>query len=167
MKSTFETPLTHTIGVTLAIPYVRFSTAKQEAGSSRDRQHELIRAMADQNGWTLGAPVEDLGRSAWKGDHIRRGALGKWTEAVKRGDVEPGTILVVEKIDRLSRQGFDVLNDWMREVIGHGIRIATVEDGKVYDAETRRDLGGYINRLLKAEGAFEYVDNMRGRVTCP
>lgn len=164
MISTFDPVFGHTIGMPLAIPYVRYSTPKQEAGSSRDRQHELITAMAKQHGWTLGRPVEDLGRSAWKGDHIRRGKLGRWSDAIRRGEVPAGTILVVEKIDRLSRQGFDVLNDWMREMISHGIRIATVEDGKVYDAETRRDLGSYINRLLKAEGAYEYVDTMRGRV---
>lgn len=153
----------HKIGMT-ALPYIRFSTPKQERGASRERQHELTMGMIATRGWTPGPPIEDLGRSAWKGEHIRTGALGRFSEKVRCGDIPPGTILVVEKIDRLSRQGFDVLNDWMREMIGHGLLIATVEDGKVYDADNLRDLGSYINRLLKAEGAFEYVSTMRARV---
>lgn len=164
--STYGDRLQHTIGMTptLAIPYIRFSHSGQESGSSRDRQREIISENITRMGWTALPPVEDLGKSAYHGDHLRS-ELGKLTDRVVAGDFAPGTVVCAEKIDRLSRQGYDALTDWMKTIIRAGLVIYTCDDGKIYDAgNISRGLDSMMGRMMKAEAAREYVDNMVGRV---
>lgn len=163
--SLFDVRLRHTIGMQPAIPYIRYSDPKQERGSSRQRQRDLIAEECARHGWQMGEPVEDLGRSAWHGDHLRSGQLGALTRRILNGEIAAGTIIVAEKIDRLSRQGYDALNEWMKSVTRAGARVFTVDDGKLYDAtNVTRGMESQMLRLMKAEAARDYVENMRGRV---
>lgn len=149
---------------TLAIPYVRFSDTQQESGSSRERQREVTADAIARLGWTAAPFVEDLGKSAYHGDHLK-GELGKLTARVLAGEYLAGTVIVAERIDRLSRQGYDALTAWMRVIVDAGLRIMTVDDGKIYDAANlSKGLEGQMVRLMKAEVAREYVETMRGRV---
>lgn len=149
---------------TLAIPYVRFSNSKQESGSSRERQRELATDDIARMGWTAAPFVEDLGKSAYHGDHLK-GELGRLTARVLAGEYPAGTVIVAEKIDRLSRQGYDALTAWMRLIVDAGVKIRTIDDGKIYDAANlSKGLEGQMVRLMKAEVAREYVESMRGRV---
>ncbi|MDZ4370934.1 MAG: recombinase family protein, partial [Phenylobacterium sp.] len=58
------------------ILYIRFSTKRQETGASRERQLEDCHAYAARQGWNVTRLIEDLGRSAWSGDHLNSGNLG-------------------------------------------------------------------------------------------
>jgi hypothetical protein len=46
---------------------------------------------------------EDLGKSAYRGANVMDGALGQFIEAVDSGQVKKGSYLLVENLDRLSR----------------------------------------------------------------
>ena len=87
-----------------AICYHRFSSKKQDRGSSLERQRENTSALCKREGWTIIATFEDAGASAWKGDHLSAGELGKLRKRIDAGLVERGTYIVVENLDRLSRQ---------------------------------------------------------------
>lgn len=163
--SIFDDRLPHTIGMQSAIPYIRYSDPKQERGSSRERQRDLIAEECARRGWQVTEAVEDLGKSAWHGDHLRGGQLGVLTDRILSGEIAAGTIIAAEKIDRLSRQGYDELTDWMKTVTRAGALVFTVDDGKLYDASNvTRGMESQMLRLMKAEAARDYVENMRGRV---
>src|SRR5688500_10462942 len=87
--------------------YIRFSTPEQALGDSERRQLDKARAWAEKHGneFDDSLRIADRGRSAYKGDHRKKGALGEFLERVRTGEVTPGSILVVEDIDRLSREG--------------------------------------------------------------
>jgi hypothetical protein len=89
----------------VAYSYIRFSTSEQKKGDSLRRQTELSERYASTHGLTLDNSVHlhDLGLSAFDRSNIERGALGGFLEAVKRGQVAPGSFLLVESLDRLSR----------------------------------------------------------------
>ena len=103
-----------------AIPYIRFSDPKQEKGHSKARQSQDILAFCLRQGWPIREVIEDLGQSAWSGAHLTDGNLGKFAERVRAGEVAMPAVLVVEKLDRLSRQGHHVMVPWMRELCGLG-----------------------------------------------
>lgn len=119
--------------------YVRFSTKAQEMGTSIKRQREAIADHCADNGWVVDEEITDLGRSGFKGDHLRDAAgLGSFANRVRAGTVPTGSILVVENIDRLSRkEPIDVFN-WMQEMCGLGLRIAFCDGDKLFDSETLR-----------------------------
>ena len=117
---------------------VRFSTPQQEKGDSKDRQLRDCRAFCERNGWEVEEVIEDLGRSAWTGANLSVGNLGKFAERVRAGEVPPGSILVVEKLDRLSRQAPRITQRWMEDLCALGLRIATVAGSRVYDDASLR-----------------------------
>lgn len=148
-----------------ALIYIRFSTPKQERGASRERQLELCQEFCARNGWPVREVVEDLGRSAWSGAHLLTGDLGRLAERVRRGEIGAGTVLVVEKLDRLSRQEPRITLRWMEDLCAAGLTIATVDGSKVYDDTTlRADLMSVFEILMRAKLANDESQQKSERV---
>ena len=86
-----------------AIAYIRFSTKKQEEGSSIERQAETIEGYCQEKGLDLIETFIDDGFSG-DGEHMSKGKLGTVIfPAIDAGKYR-GFALVVEKMDRFSRQ---------------------------------------------------------------
>lgn len=154
----------HMIGMQNVVQYTRYSTPAQEKGDSHERQLTDCNRHAETKGWGVAERIADLGRSAWKGDHLRGGALGRFADRVRAGDYPAGTILLVEKCDRLSRQGFPTLYAWLREMIGHGVRIAVVSFDVVLDPVTIEDMVTVMRVLMAGDADRRYSDNISDRV---
>ena len=90
--------------------YVRFSTGDQKQGDSLRRQVQLSQNYAEKHGLVLDTTLNmhDLGLSAYKGEHTKKGALGHFLKLVKKGQIEKGSTLIVESLDRLSREKISV-----------------------------------------------------------
>ena len=88
-----------------AYSYIRFSTPEQEKGDSQRRQLDLSTRYAQENGLELDTTLKlkDLGLSAYHKTNLEKGALGAFLSAISDGRVEPGSYLLVESLDRLSR----------------------------------------------------------------
>jgi DNA invertase Pin-like site-specific DNA recombinase len=142
--------------------YLRFSTPRQEKGSSKDRQIEACRAFIKAKGWNEAGIVEDLGRSAWKGVHLTSGNLGKFAKRIFDHEFAPGSsVLVSENLDRFSRQKARVTQRWIEDICDAGMSIATVAGNKVFTAENLSDnLLSILEILFIAEGANRYVENL-------
>src|SRR5262249_6181389 len=94
----------------LAFSYLRFSSPEQRKGDSRRRQTELL------NGWLAHHPrvrldtsltLRDLGNSRYTGEHRKnpdRHALALFLKLVEEGKIPHGSYLVIENLDRLSRE---------------------------------------------------------------
>lgn len=96
------------------------------------RQLELSEAYAKAHGLNLDRSVEDLGVSAWAGDNLKTGALGRFLGKVKAGEVQSGSYLLVESLDRLSRQQVRFAIPPFIELINAGITVVTLADGQAY-----------------------------------
>lgn len=122
----------------LVYSYIRFSDAKQAAGASLERQREYARRWASDNGLTLdeSLSMSDEGLSAYHQRHITQGALGAFLAAIEDGRVRPGSVLVVEGLDRLSRAAPIQAQGQLAQIINAGITVVTASDGKVYSSES-------------------------------
>lgn len=120
----------------LAYSYVRMSTDAQSKGDSLRRQVELSAAYADQHGLQLVGDfkLHDIGVSAFKGDNAATGALSDFLDAVKAGDVPNGSYLLVESLDRLSRDRLPAAMQLFLGITESGVNIVTLSDGQVYRA---------------------------------
>lgn len=87
----------------IAHNYRRFSSGKQATGSSLERQEDKADASISKNGWQLGQVFVDAGVTSFRGKNASDGELGEFLKKVKSGEIRPGEILVVERIDRLGR----------------------------------------------------------------
>jgi len=75
-------------------------------------------------------------------------------EAVKSGSVKPGSFLIVESLDRLSREQVLTAQSVFLSIIHAGINLVTLADGRLYPARTT-DLGGLIISLVIMSRAHE------------
>lgn len=141
--------------------YIRFSTPRQEKGSSQERQLEACRDYVARKGWNEAeAPTCDLGRSAWKGVHLKSGNLGKLAKRIMDGDLAPG-VIVVENLDRLSRQKPRVTQRWMEDICDRGFKIASVKGDKVFDAQSLEDnIMDILDVLYQGKAANDYVETL-------
>ncbi|WP_274882654.1 recombinase family protein [Vibrio harveyi] len=125
-------------------PYVRFSTEQQSGGSSYRRQLGDILKYAKEHGYTVNDNLElrDLGLSAYKADHIKKGSLGDFFDAIEAGIIETdgSAYLCVEQIDRLSRQSLDDASNVLRTILRANVNVITLMDKKIYTKESLNDL---------------------------
>lgn len=117
--------------------YLRFSDAKQAAGHSAERQIEYARKWAAEHNMELDSSLSlrDEGLSAYHQRHIKNGALGVFMTAVDDGKIAPGSILIVEGLDRLSRAEPIQAQAQLAQIINAGITVVTATDGREYNRE--------------------------------
>lgn len=125
--------------MTKAYSYIRFSTEKQELGDSLRRQTALADAYALDHNLELVNDYRDLGVSAYKGLNSELGALSEFIKAVDERKIKPGSYLLVESLDRLSRQSVDLALEQFMGTTRRGIIIVTLQDKQVYSKESIRE----------------------------
>jgi DNA invertase Pin-like site-specific DNA recombinase len=80
--------------------------------------------------------LHDLGMSAYHSKNLKEGALGKFLEAVSTGKVKRGSVLIIESLDRLSRDTFDEAMALFLDIIRAGIDIHTLNPERQYDKQS-------------------------------
>jgi DNA invertase Pin-like site-specific DNA recombinase len=145
--------------------YIRFSSKKQEKGSSEDRQHETAQRVALQNGWTFRTDLnaQDLGVSASKGHNLN--TIKAIIEAAKAGRIPQGTVCIVEKLDRFSRLGLKGDADrWVVDFVRSGVELYNAKTGRHL---TKENIDNFVERMLfqnELEQAAQYTDDLAMRV---
>jgi len=120
----------------IAYSYIRFSTPEQAKGDSERRQIESSRRYCAEHGLTLDESLKDLGVSAFRGKHARVGALSRFLDAVRDGRVEEGSTLIVEALDRLSRDEVLTALKQFIDILNASIAIVTLIDKKTFTKES-------------------------------
>lgn len=139
-----------------AYSYLRMSTDLQLKGDSRRRQLEASQKYAEEFDLDLAsdAQLEDIGISAYKGANAREGALGRFLGAVKAGTIAKGSYLIVESLDRLSREEILPAHTLFLSIVQSGINLVTLTDRRVYSGKTT-NLVDMITSLVIMERAHE------------
>ena len=118
--------------------YIRFSSPEQEKGDSLRRQLQLSIDYAKENGLVLddNLRMEDKGLSAYHGTHKAKGQLGHFLQLVEAGKIPKDSYLLVENLDRLSRQTpMEALVQFCN-IIRAGIKIVTLCDRQEHDEQS-------------------------------
>jgi len=148
-------------------PYIRFSSNQQADGSSLERQLDDILKYAEDNEYTVNnsLKLQDLGLSAYKAEHIKKGSLGGFLTALEADEIENdgSAYLCVEQIDRLSRQSIDDAYQLFRKILKANVNVITLMDGKVYTKESLNDLMSimYSSMLMNQANSESAVKSQR------
>jgi DNA invertase Pin-like site-specific DNA recombinase len=116
-----------------AYSYIRFSTPAQARGDSARRQMAKSERYAAEHGLILDTSLRDSGVSAFTGDNRRKGKLGSFLARIEAGDIAAGSFLIVENIDRLSRENPWDATGMFRSIIGAGVTVVSLIDDMQYD----------------------------------
>jgi DNA invertase Pin-like site-specific DNA recombinase len=157
----------------IAYSYKRFSSDAQSQGDSLRRQTELADRYVDDNPelalvLDTALNLTDLGVSAFKGDNMASGALGKFVEAVYLGHIPKGSYLLIEAFDRFSRQQANIAAGELLNLVNKGIVVVTLNNGQVFRAEDFSDgtsgLVAFMGAFIAMEGAHREQVNKGKRI---
>jgi DNA invertase Pin-like site-specific DNA recombinase len=122
-----------------AFSYIRFSHPSQSDGDSLRRQAKAAEEWCARNQARLNTSLtfRDLGKSAFTGAHRQnpdRHALAAFLKLVEQGRVPRGSFLIVESLDRLTREHIRPALTLLLNLIEAGVRIVQLKPVEVvYD----------------------------------
>ncbi len=139
-----------------AVLYARFSSMEQAKGSSLERQLNGGRQFVASKGWLLENEIVDKGKSAFHGYNRAEGSGLHKFEAEAREGLHSGKVLVVENIDRLSRQGAKAAAQFIWALNEVGVSVATTHDDYLYAADGQNsDMMELFSIIIKAQLSYE------------
>ena len=143
--------------MTRAFSYIRFSSKKQQKGESFRRQAEFAIEVCRENGWVLdeSLTLNDLGVSAFRGANAKVGALGEFLEAIRIGRVLRGSVLIIESIDRLSRNKVGEALQLFISILNSGVSIVTREPRRIYTQDSINDIAALLEPIIYMSRAHE------------
>ena len=156
----------------LAVSLIRFSTPKQADGDSYRRQLAPAQAFCDSKGWELDLSLHEkdvrkLAASAFRDEHIRKGPLGKFIASVEAGLLpkDRQIILLIEEIDRLTRQIHDQAYDLCLRLMRSGVWLCTMMDGEIYSLDLiNSSLEKRLKLQLKLDAARDHSVKLQNRL---
>lgn len=121
----------------LAYSYRRFSHIKMDEKSSLKRQLDIAVDYCKKHDLQLVENAEytflDKAKSAFHGKNIDdNGELRRFYDLVKAGAIPKGSYLIVESLDRLSRQQPKEALPRFLDLLNEGINVVSVNDDRVY-----------------------------------
>ncbi|WP_271298927.1 recombinase family protein [Sphingomonas sp. CV7422] len=146
------------------IIYIRWSSAIQARGSSLARQKELCTGHAQGKKWPIKDVIVDDGVSAYTGVNVTTGKLGRFLEDAEAGEWPDGIILLTERLDRISRQGFDETYSWIKRATSAGVSLATVDGDEFFERLRRPDMLQVMKILVKSELAQDESRNKSNKI---
>lgn len=132
-----------------AYSYVRMSTDSQLKGDSLRRQLEASASYAKANNLELidsidGISLNDIGVSAFNGINTQKGAFATFLKALEDNLIEPNSVLLVESLDRLSRDKISEALPQFISILNKDIEIVTLADNQKYTKEIINSQPGAI-----------------------
>ncbi len=153
----------------LAFSYRRVSDLRQtkEGRAGLDRQADAFVNFCQKHGLTPNPdPLVDRGLSAFHGRHRKRGALGAFIAAAGAGRIPPGAVLVVEDLDRFSRETASHAEELLLALFKQELALGIVRDDVVVDrARYDADLGLRVMLLTRRDAAHDYSKKLSGRIS--
>ncbi|MBD2840060.1 recombinase family protein [Pseudomonas sp. JM0905a] len=151
----------------IAHSYVRFSSDKQQHGSSLERQDtrvaDWLRAHPDYE--LSSFQFRDLGRSGFHAEHLEEGGgMAKLLAAIKAGHIQAGEVVLLEHIDRAGRLPmWDMEEQIIRPILRAGVKLHTLHDGVTYD-ESAQFNGQALLLSVQLQQAHQYSKNLQRMV---
>jgi len=147
-----------------AFSYMRFSRKEQGRGDSIRRQTALRDAHVTRYELILDDELHDRGVSAYRGKNAMVGRLADFLENVKAGRVPRGSVLLIESIDRFSRDEVTKARDLFETILRAGVEIHTLSPERIYNEASLTDSYALIGMVLDFARAHEYSQQIGSRL---
>lgn len=136
--------------------YSRISSKKQQKGRGLEiqREKEAIAELKEEFGLQE-SPItlNDVGKSAFHGLHVKEGKLGWFLEAVEKGEIAPGSILVIQGFDRFSRENITSATYQLTSIVAKGVMVYSAME-RVHLGHPKNKNNSEGDKLKEAMGAF-------------
>lgn len=145
--------------------YCRYSSEMQSQGDSLRRQFQSCNDAIKKYNLYIKEKITDEAFSGYHGDNLLNGKLKKFIDDANSGDIEPGAILIVENLDRITRlQPSKALNIIMN-ILNTGLEIYQTSPSHLFSFKDKTSEAiNIIMITLFAQRAHEESDTKSYRV---
>jgi DNA invertase Pin-like site-specific DNA recombinase len=137
-----------------AYSYIRFSSKAQELGDSLRRQFKAAADYCKQHNLKLSdKSYRDLGISAFK--EKDRASLADLLSAIKKNKIKAGDYIIIEAVDRLSRQGYRHTRNLLEEIVDAGVSVVSLSNNLTLNKDNIDKLDNVIMLAVAADLAHK------------
>jgi len=143
--------------------YIRFSSKRQELGSSLERQAPIAPRVAKEKRWIYEPKfnAKNLGVSAYKGDNKK--TLEAICQAAIDGKIPKGSVMILEALDRATRLQLDEAYQLLRQILLSGLEIYTDTNHRHLTALSLNDVTSVMLTAVELDAAFQYAKRLSNR----
>src|SRR6516225_7519375 len=93
------------------------------------------------------------------------GNLAEFLDLVKGGSVPRGSVLLIESIDRLSRDQIIPARNLLESILLAGIDVHTLQPERIYTSKSLEDVQSLILMILEFSRAHDYSQQLGNRIS--
>lgn len=139
-----------------AYVYIRLSSQSQAWGDGERRQHDAALRFIETHGLCLAETLQDIGVSAFRGDNASTGELGRFLQRVENGEIPPGSVLVVESLDRLTRNCVNPALKLLLDITQLGIQIGLAAQNIILDLASYAAFFPILADMMRSNSESEH-----------
>lgn len=141
--------------------YIRWSTDKQDQGTSPSRQTDAIKRFCEHYKCSVVEELTDAGISSFRGKNYHQGKLGEVVQRALSGNIPKGSILLFESADRMSRMNLGNATQLFMDILASGLHIGICDSLSIFTKESL-NIGSFIPLLVEMERAHGESKRKRG-----
>lgn len=151
-----ETTLTTLSPAAQAYAYIRLSSQSQTWGDGERRQHDAAMRFVETHGLHLSETMQDIGVSAFRGDNAQTGELGRFVQRIENGEIPPGSVLVAESLDRLTRNRVNEALLLLLKITQNGVRIGLTAQNVILDLASSAAFFPILADMMRSNSESEH-----------
>lgn len=139
-----------------AYTYIRLSSLPQAFGDGERRQLLAAEEFAKRHGLVIDETLHDIGVSAYRSGNARTGALGNFLKLVQDGVIGRGSMIIVESLDRLTRDNARNALELLLELSKADIKIGITGQNMILDGLSYSVLWPVFADLMRSNSESEH-----------
>jgi len=136
--------------------YIRLSSQAQAWGDGERRQHDAAVRFVETHSLPVAETMQDIGVSAFRGDNALTGELGRFLQRCESGEVPPGSVLVAESLDRLTRNRVNEALLLLLNITQHGVRIGLTAQNVILDLASYAAFFPILADMMRSNSESEH-----------
>ncbi|MGE4265762.1 MAG: recombinase family protein [Desulfovibrio sp.] len=145
-----KAPAPDTRPMVKAYAYIRLSSQAQAAGDGERRQRESAQQFAGRHGYEVVEYLQDIGKSAFRSSNALHGELAEFLKIAQKGTLEKGTLLIVESVDRLSRDELQPSIRLLLNIFDYGLLLGIISEDKIFSEINFDDFLQLLNDMSRS-----------------
>lgn len=136
--------------------YIRLSSQSQAWGDGERRQHDAAVRFVETHSLPVAETMQDIGVSAFRGDNALTGELGRFLQRCESGEVPPGSVLVAESLDRLTRNRVNEALLLLLNITQRGVRIGLTAQNVILDLASYAAFFPILADMMRSNSESEH-----------
>jgi len=136
--------------------YIRLSSQAQAWGDGERRQHDAALRFVESHSLPVAETLQDIGVSAFRGDNAQTGELGRFLQRCESGEVPPGSVLVAESLDRLTRNRVNEALLLLLNITQRGVKIGLTAQNVILDLASYAAFFPILADMMRSNSESEH-----------